>query len=52
MVNKTINRFFSMPIDQGHEQKNELVKGSGGAVGITKIPLAFRKWTSAGLDQA
>ena len=30
-----------MPIDQTHEQNNELVKGSGGAVGLMENPLAF-----------
>lgn len=31
---KAINRFTSIPIDQAHEQNNEAVKGSGGAVGL------------------
>lgn len=35
VVSKTSNRFSSMPIDQCHEQNNELVKGSGGAIGLT-----------------
>lgn len=42
-VKKTTNRFSSMPIDQAHEQNNELVKGSGGAMGQTENPSAFRK---------
>lgn len=33
VVPKTTNRFSSTPIDQAHEQNNDLVKGSGGAVG-------------------
>ena len=41
-----------MPIDQAHEQNNELVKGSGGAVGLTENPSAFRKWMIAGPEQA
>ncbi len=52
VVNKTTNRFSSMPIDQAHEQNNELVKGSGGAVGLTENPTAFRKWMIAGPEQA
>ena len=52
VVNKTTNRFSSMPIDQAHEQNNELVKGSGGAVELTENPLAFRKWMVAGPEQA
>ena len=52
VVNKTTNRFSSMPIDQAHEQNNDLVKGSGGAVGLTENPSAFKKWMIAGPEQA
>ena len=51
-VKKTTSRFSAMPIDQVHEQNNQLVKGSGGALGLTENPLAFRKWTVAGPEQA
>ncbi len=44
---KTTNRFSAMPIDQAHEQNNELVWG---AVGLTENPSAFRKWMIAGSD--
>ena len=46
-----LKRFSSMPIDQAHEQNNELVKGSGGAVGLTQNPVAFRRWMVAGPEQ-
>ena len=52
VVKKTTNRFSAMPIDQAHEQNNELVKGSGGAVGLSENPLAFRKWMVARPEQA
>ena len=52
VVKKTTNRFSSMPIHQAHEQNNELVKGSGCAVGLTENPSAFRKWMIAGPEQA
>lgn len=52
LVKKTTNQFSAMPIDQAHEQNNELVKGSGGAVGLTENPSAFRKWIVAGPEQA
>ena len=52
VIQKNKNRFSSMPIDQAHEQNNELVKGSGGAVGLTENPSAFRKWMIAGPEQA
>ena len=41
-----------MPIDQCHEQNNEVVKGSGEAVGLTENPSAFKKWMTAGPEQA
>jgi len=52
VVRKTTNKFSAMPIDQAHEQNNELVKGSGGAVGLTENPSPFRKWMLAGPEQA
>ena len=52
VVLKTQNKFSSMPIDQAHEQSNEHVKGSGGAVGLTENPSAFRRWMVAGPEQA
>ena len=52
VVQKTHSRFSAMPIDQAHEQNNALVKGSGGAVGLTENPLSFRKWMLAGPEQA
>ena len=38
VISKTHNKFSSMPIDQVHEQNNKLVKGSGGAIGLTENP--------------
>ena len=52
VVPKTSNRFSSITIDQAHEQNNDLVKGSGGAVGLTDNPSAFKKWVIAGPEQA
>ncbi len=49
---KTTNRFSAIPIDQAHENSNDIVKGSGGAVGLTEKPSAFRKWMLAGPEQA
>lgn len=42
VISKTGNKFSSMPIDQAHEQANKMVKGCGGAVGLTENPVAFR----------
>lgn len=52
VVSKTQRKYSSIPIDQAHEQNNELVKGSGGAVGLTENPSAFRRWMVAGPEQA
>ena len=52
VIRKTTNRFSTIPIDQAHEQNNEVVKGSGGAVGLTENPSAFRKWMVSGPEQA
>ena len=52
VVHKTKNRFSAMPIDQAHEQNNAVVKGSGGAVGLTQNPSALRKWLLAGPEKA
>ena len=52
VISKTQNRFSAMPVDQAHEQNNALVKGSGGAIGLTENPSAFRKWVIAGPEQA
>lgn len=52
VLQKTQHAFSCMPLDQGHEQNNEMVKGSGGVVGITENPTAFKKWMTAGPEQA
>ncbi len=41
-----------MLLDQAHEQHNAVVKGSGGAVGLTENSVAFNKWMVAGPEQA
>ena len=47
-VNKTSNIFSAMAIDQCHEQLNDLIKGDGGAVGLTENPQALERWMIAG----
>ena len=37
-VQKTAKAFSSIPLDQAHEQNNELIKGEGGVIGITENP--------------
>ena len=48
VLSKTKNKFSSIPFDQAHEQENKIVKDSGGAVGLTENPAAFRRWMLSG----
>ena len=52
MIQKTRHKFSCMLIDQTHEQNNQFVKCSSGAVGLTESPSAFRTWMMAGPEQA
>ena len=52
VIPKTTKRFPTTPIDQAHEQNNEVVKGVVCAVGLTENPLAFEKWMRAEPEQA
>ncbi|KAE8742640.1 hypothetical protein FOCC_FOCC011820 [Frankliniella occidentalis] len=45
---KTKRRFSCLGFDQVHEQNNALVKGDGGAVGLTEEPDDLRRWMLAG----
>ena len=45
---KTVRPFSAISLDQAHEQLNALVKGDGGAVGLTEDPAALRRWVVAG----
>lgn len=42
-VQKTQNNFSCMLIDQENKQNSDLVKGYGGAIGLTEYPVAFKK---------
>ena len=52
VLSKTTNKFSTIPFDQAHEQENKIVKGSGGAVGLTENPTAFRRWMLSGPEIA
>ena len=52
VVSSTTRRISAIPIDHAHEQNNRLVKGTGGAVGLTENPSAFKKWMIAGPEKA
>lgn len=48
LVHKTKRLFSSIALDHAHEQVNAIVKGEGGAVGLTENPTALRRWMVAG----
>lgn len=48
VVHKSNRRFSSMAIDQAHEQANAVIKGDGGAIGLTEDPTALKRWMIAG----
>ena len=45
------NQFSAIPIE-AHEQENAYVKGSGGCIGLTENPVAFRRWMLSGPELA
>ena len=47
-VHKTEKMFSAIAIDQAHEQNNKIIKGDGGAIGLTEDPSALRRWMVAG----
>ena len=51
VVQKTVNRFSLIPIDQYHEQNNAILKGEGGMKGLAENPNTFRKWAVAAPEQ-
>ena len=48
VVRKTTRKFSAIAIDHAHEQCNALVKGEGGAVGLTSNVNALKRWMIAG----
>lgn len=48
VARKTKRPFSAMALDQAHEQVNALVKGDGGAVGLTDNANALQRWMVAG----
>ncbi|KAL9982988.1 hypothetical protein ACROYT_G005106 [Oculina patagonica] len=48
VVSKTGKAFSAIPFDHAHEQENRSVKGSGGCIGLTENPVAFRRWMLSG----
>ena len=51
-VQKMNRPFSAIPIDQAHRQNNAIIKGDGGAVGLTDNPSALWRWMVAGPEVA
>ena len=52
VVARSINKFSSMGIDQGHQQLNAGVKGAGGAIGLTEDDNKLLRWMVCGPEEA
>ena len=48
VVNRSTRRFSSIAVDQGHEQLNKMLKGTGGEIGLTHDPESHIKWSLYG----
>ena len=44
VVQKTQRLFSMIALDQNHEQENAIIKGDGGAIGLTENPTALARW--------
>ena len=51
-MQKMTNTFSFIPLDQAHEQNNELIKEDGGGIGITETPGALLRWMVFGPELA
>ena len=52
MVQKTQHVFSLIALDHNHEQENDIIKGDGGAVGLTEKLTALKCWMVAGPEIA
>ena len=52
VVQKSQHFFSLIALDHNHEQENEIIKGDGRAVGLTKNPIALKRWMVAGPEIA
>ena len=52
VVQKSHRAFSSIAIDQAHEQNNKIIKGDGGAVGLTENPSQLLRWMVSGPEVA
>ena len=48
VIHKSRREFSALAIDQAHEHNNAVIKGDGGAIGLTEDESALRRWMVAG----
>ena len=51
-MNKDNHAFSSLPIDQAHDQINKIVKGDGGAIGLTESSTQLSRWMVSGPEMS
>ena len=51
-MQKSQHLFSKLSLEHNHEQENEMIKGDGGAVGLTESLAALRRWMIAGPEIA
>ena len=48
VIHKSRREFSALAIDQAHEHNNAMIKGEGGAVGLTEDESALQRWMVTG----
>ncbi len=51
-VQISVHKFSAISLDHAHEQNNEMVKGDGGAIGLTENSSALHRWMVGGPQMA
>jgi len=50
VVHKTSNKFSAIAFDHCHEKNKDIVKNSGGVIGLTNNPMGLKRWMVAGFE--
>ena len=51
-ISKSSRHFSAIPIDHAHKQNNKIVKGDGGAIGLTENSAELTRWMVSGQEIA
>jgi len=52
VLDKTNDAFSSLLIGQAHEQKSKIIKGDGGAIGLTESSTQSLRWMVSGAEMS